>query len=732
MNDKTSIRDFTIDSLKKFYANLNIPETGNSKIFYGTCNTTGSEATKVVTCPAFTANDLVDGVMIIVNFANRNTNLTPYLKINDISATRYVIRKSTIGLIGNGGSTMADTFNNGTKYQIGGACCFIFTGDYWFLANSDTSNTYYSMTQSDYENGESNTNGLISPAILKDAISYWMSKNQADWYEEDNESPAFIQNKPWYYTDNNVTSIATDYPISTLDAIAIGNESMAIGNTVYSVGDNSIATGDGETTNAYIYVETGSTTITTYASTQTGFQLYEHNLHEGQTIIYNDEFYPIKTIIDKYNFQVNDALNNESDIEYENVVVILGGMSFGTSSHSEGGVTSALGDYSHAEGYENMSRGNNSHTEGLENISEGNASHAEGCENISRGNTSHAEGLENISHGSNSHVEGNYNFSQGINSHAEGQYNVAAGGQSHAEGGGFFITEHLDGLDITGDAGSKKYVANKFPYQFHIGANITYNGITRKIIDKGFVGRRYSITLDDTLDQDNNVVISSLDIDYLHGAFGKCSHVEGFSTMAYNVCEHAEGQYNVSHAQIDYDNYYTMHSVGIGYVDDYGQIFYRNAFEILSNGYIYAYNVGNYDGANINDADSLQDVINGFATEQYVDNAIADLVNSAPDTLDTLNELATALGNDANFATTVATQIGTKVSKVELSAQAYLQSESDPIFTASAAHGITSTDITNWNNKVSNVQGDWNVSDSTSQAYINNKPEIPTIIFRQW
>jgi hypothetical protein len=36
------------------------------------------------------------------------------------------------------------------------------------------------------------------------------------------------------------------------------------------------------------------------------------------------------------------------------------------------------------------------------------------------------------------------------------------------------------------------------------------------------------------------------------------------------------------------------------------------------------------------------------------------VVNSAPATLDTLNELATALGNDPNFATTTATQIGLK------------------------------------------------------------------------
>jgi len=50
----------------------------------------------------------------------------------------------------------------------------------------------------------------------------------------------------------------------------------------------------------------------------------------------------------------------------------------------------------------------------------------------------------------------------------------------------------------------------------------------------------------------------------------------------------------------------------------------------------------------------------GLATETYVDNEVAGLVDSAPATLDTLNELAAALGDDPNFATTVATNIGTK------------------------------------------------------------------------
>lgn len=43
-----------------------------------------------------------------------------------------------------------------------------------------------------------------------------------------------------------------------------------------------------------------------------------------------------------------------------------------------------------------------------------------------------------------------------------------------------------------------------------------------------------------------------------------------------------------------------------------------------------------------------------------IDEKISALVASAPETLDTLNELASALGDDPNFATTVATQIGTK------------------------------------------------------------------------
>ena len=49
------------------------------------------------------------------------------------------------------------------------------------------------------------------------------------------------------------------------------------------------------------------------------------------------------------------------------------------------------------------------------------------------------------------------------------------------------------------------------------------------------------------------------------------------------------------------------------------------------------------------------------ANKLYVDNQVAGIVDSAPSTLDTLNELAAALGDDANFSTTVSNSIATKL-----------------------------------------------------------------------
>lgn len=52
-----------------------------------------------------------------------------------------------------------------------------------------------------------------------------------------------------------------------------------------------------------------------------------------------------------------------------------------------------------------------------------------------------------------------------------------------------------------------------------------------------------------------------------------------------------------------------------------------------------------------------------IATTAYVTSAISALVNGAGSALDTLKELADALGNDASFSATVTTSIGTKADR---------------------------------------------------------------------
>lgn len=80
----------------------------------------------------------------------------------------------------------------------------------------------------------------------------------------------------------------------------------------------------------------------------------------------------------------------------------------------------------------------------------------------------------------------------------------------------------------------------------------------------------------------------------------------------------------------------------------------------------------------ISNVDGLQTALDGKETpagatakastaevnaKSYADGLITNLLGSAPSALDTLNELATALGNDANFATTITNQINLRTKK---------------------------------------------------------------------
>lgn len=83
-------------------------------------------------------------------------------------------------------------------------------------------------------------------------------------------------------------------------------------------------------------------------------------------------------------------------------------------------------------------------------------------------------------------------------------------------------------------------------------------------------------------------------------------------------------------------------------------------------------------------------------TQAAVNAAVANVVDSAPAALDTLNELAAALGNDENFATTVNNAIAARATTVtfsgEILAAATWTDQTGYFTTSITVVGITATD----------------------------------------
>ena len=84
--------------------------------------------------------------------------------------------------------------------------------------------------------------------------------------------------------------------------------------------------------------------------------------------------------------------------------------------------------------------------------------------------------------------------------------------------------------------------------------------------------------------------------------------------------------------------------------------------------------------------DATVDGTAGNTVTDRIASAVSDLVDSAPGTLDTLNELAAALGDDANFSTTVTNSIAEKVAKSGDTMTGFLTLHADP---TNALHAVT-------------------------------------------
>ena len=130
--------------------------------------------------------------------------------------------------------------------------------------------------------------------------------------------------------------------------------------------------------------------------------------------------------------------------------------------------------------------------------------------------------------------------------------------------------------------------------------------------------------------------------------------------------------------------------------------------------------------------------------QSMIDSDVAALVDAAPGTLDTLNELAAALNDDANFATTITTSIATKIDSaaaIGIVDSAYVRIRQDKAY-SSLTGAPTVLDSTNVSNIitadvttafVNALNVDANTLDGAAAGYyLNynnflNTPTIPTL-----
>lgn len=289
----------------------------------------------------------------------------------------------------------------------------------------------------------------------------------------------------------------------------------------------------------------------------------------------------------------------------------------GENAFSIGNGTKASGKNSFASGQNVEATGAYSHAEGYETYATAAAAHAEGYDTHATARYAHAEGASTTASGNNSHAEGNGSVSSGHYSHAEGNFTTAAGDYSHTEGN----------YAQTGENGTYAHAEGSYTKAMATGAHTEGN---------------YTEA---------------------NGAF---SHTEGYYTKAGSMYQHVRGKYNIA----DENNVYST-IIGNGDADSNR----KNIYTLDWDGNVWfagdAY-VGSTSGTNKDEGSKK------LATEEFVETEVAALVGSAPETLDTIEELATALNNNKDIITVLNDSIATKANKTDV----YTKAEVDAAIAA--------------------------------------------------
>ena len=234
----------------------------------------------------------------------------------------------------------------------------------------------------------------------------------------------------------------------------------------------------------------------------------------------------------------------------------------------------------------------------------------------------------NVASGEEAIAEGGSTKAIGYHSHTEGYGTIAYDSHSHAEGYGFSASGAIIApFKLTTMMLGTPFYTIDIPWdESFVRRVIYYNGIITRIMSGGLNpnDNTYWIQCEDEISTET---ITNAEVRWVPAAShfqshtegartsatGNASHAEGNCTLAINQYEHAQGQFNKPHKVNttfgDAGN--TLNSIGIGTSDSDR----KNAVEVMQNGDVYVYGVGDYDGTNPTTADTLQDAITDIQEE---------------------------------------------------------------------------------------------------------------------
>lgn len=325
----------------------------------------------------------------------------------------------------------------------------------------------------------------------------------------------------------------------------------------------------------------------------------------------------------------------------------------GNYSHATGKNTEAFGEYSYAEGYKTKALLNYSKSEGYNTSAEGHYSHAKGNNTQALADYSCAEGYNTVAQALHAHAQGEGVIAPRKYGHAEGQYNLVEFLEDVV-----VKTQRLYKTAVFGDLVSTVYKGKYFQED---GYDVVWTGILNVSVRYLETGKIYA----KKSSLDNPKVL--------------------YEVLSIEVDPEDSSYYFVTYNEYTYRGYY-VHVIGNG-TDDENR---SNAYGVFLDGtgwFAKDVYVGSSSGKNLDSGSkklATEDYVNNsipdtsiFETQidalikldnakTYTDTAVAALVNSAPETLDTLGELATAFEENADMVATLNAAVTNKAEKTDL------------------------------------------------------------------